>query len=124
MGSIAMRAFILLFFLAAGCAVVAVSDTPETQPGLVDGVYEIRRVVDGDTVIVENVGRLRLSNFDAPEQDSDAGKAMTRRMEDLATGERVWIRFRRNKHGQPVSGYYGRLLGELWLPWGAVAEGR
>lgn len=122
-----MRVFLFLFFcvLGAGCTShQAAMGPPETAPGLVDGYYRVLRVVDGDTLILENVGRLRLANFDAPEPDEPGGEEMQERMIDLMTGELVWVRFRRSKAGEPVSGYYGRLLADVWVPWGVVAESR
>ena len=39
------------------------------RPGLRDGTYRVYRVIDGDTLILHDVGRVRMADVNAPELD-------------------------------------------------------
>jgi micrococcal nuclease len=41
--------------------------TPDGPPTLTEGIHEIRRVVDGDTLLLESGARVRLVGVDTPE---------------------------------------------------------
>lgn len=46
---------------------VAASDPAPSPENLEEGVHEVRRVVDGDTLLLESGARVRLQGIDAPE---------------------------------------------------------
>jgi len=90
------------------------------QPGLLDGWYRVHRVVDGDTLVIANVGRLRLQGIDAPELPTPAGIAARDALAARIEGRLVWIRFARRQQtsgsgpaGSVITDRYGRLLGSL-----------
>ena len=85
-----------------------------TQPGLVDGFYTVRRVIDGDTIVLENVGPLRFLNYDAPEPGTPEGDALTARLKEMIEGKVVWVKFARKKNRQPRRGHYNRHLGNVY----------
>ena len=61
-----------LLCLAAGCCATHGRDAqpgPIVQPGLVNGWYRVARVIDGDTIVLANVGSVRLLGVDTPELD-------------------------------------------------------
>jgi len=100
------------------------------QPGLVDGWYRVHRVVDGDTIILTNVGRLRLQGIDTPELDTPAGIAARDELAARIEGKAVRIRFARRKRasgsgpaGSVITDRYGRLLGSVADPPGTGALG-
>jgi len=105
--------FVLLaaILLAACCRVAA-----PVPLGLADGPYRVHRVIDGDTVILHNVGPLRFAGIDAPELGTAAGEAAR------AEGRVVQVEFVRRKtgSGQGAAGTvvrdcYGRFLGRIRL---------
>ncbi|HUW30718.1 MAG TPA: hypothetical protein VM223_03835 [Planctomycetota bacterium] len=90
------------------------------QPGIVDGWYRVHRVIDGDTIILANVGRLRLADVNAPELDTPAGIAARDELAARIEGRAVQIRFTRRKRasgsgpaGSVITDRYGRLVGSL-----------
>ena len=100
------------------------------QPGLVDGWYHVHRVVDGDTIILANVGRLRLQGIDTPELDTPAGIAARDELAAQIEGKAVRIRFARRKRtsgngpaGSVCHDRYGRLLGSVADPPGTATLG-
>ena len=99
-----------LLCLAAGCAAPDIV----VQPGLVDGWYHVQRVVDGDTIILTNVGRMRLMT-DAPEPGEPGGDEAKAALAARIEGRAVFVCYRRRKRDQmPARGGYGRLLGEIF----------
>ena len=84
------------------------------KPGLVDGRYVVSRVIDGDTIELANVGRLRFRDFDAPELDQPGGPEAAQRLREAIAGGPVYVEFaRRQADGMPIHDKYGRLLGDL-----------
>lgn len=87
-------------------------------PTVVDGeTYRVRRVVDGDTLLLESGERLRLQGLDAPEtvkEDTPVqpwgpeASQFTRDFIEAAEG-RVRVTFGPEREDQ-----YGRLLGFVW----------
>lgn len=98
-----MRKLIIITILIAGCG-------PRVQPGLVDGWYRCIRVVDGDTVVVENVGTIRFADVNAPELDEPGGIEARQAIQHWSD-QPVYVTFRRRKSDQtPVIGYYRRFI--------------
>jgi len=102
-------------YLIPAILLLAVSCGPRIQPGLVDGYYRVSRVIDGDTIILTNVGPLRFADLDAPELEEPGGPEAKAVLAARIEGKAVFVTFRRRKSdGMPVRGYYGRLLGEIF----------
>jgi len=69
--------------MLAGCVTQPADDefAPiAIQPGLADGFYTVLRVVDGDTIVLDNIGYLRFVRFSAPELDEPGGQEMSDRL--------------------------------------------
>ena len=67
----------------------------------------VERVIDGDTVIVENA-RVRLAEIDAPELSQPHGPEAKMALADMITGKRVTVTYTRRDR-------YGRLLATIHL---------
>ncbi|HUW32600.1 MAG TPA: hypothetical protein VM223_13400, partial [Planctomycetota bacterium] len=107
-------AIVLVGLLLAGCVFHSSTRPLSPSAGLVDGPYRILRVIDGDTIVIDNVGPMRFSDLDAPELDEPGGPEAKAELARRIEGKVVEIRFRRVKStGQPVRDHYGRLLGEV-----------
>ena len=67
------RALILLSAIALLIAwrVVALNGTTSAPELLEEGIHEVRRVVDGDTLLLETGARVRLQGIDTPETVHD-----------------------------------------------------
>ena len=91
-------------------------------PGLA-GAQLVERVVDGDTVIVEGIGRVRLIGVDTPETVDPRrpvqffGREASEFTKRLLEGKRV-----RLEYDQPRIDRYGRTLAYVWLPGGPMAN--
>ena len=98
--------------LLAGCCA---THGRVVQPGLMDGWYRVASVIDGDTIVIDNIGRVRFSDRDAPELDEPGGREARERL-IVAIGDKpVYVRWKRRKRdGMPVRGYYGRLLARIY----------
>jgi micrococcal nuclease len=61
------------FVLAGACAlivlwrIIAANTAPAAPEALAEGMYEVRRVVDGDTLLLASGARVRLQGIDTPE---------------------------------------------------------
>ncbi|MBU1173655.1 MAG: hypothetical protein KKD44_29140 [Proteobacteria bacterium] len=103
------KTLIIACLAVAGCL-----GQPRLEPGLTDGWYEVQRIVDGDTLILTNVGRVRLADVDAPEPGEPGGDEATAALAELLEHGRAYVRWvRRKSDGMPVRDAYGRLLGEI-----------
>ena len=126
-----LRNLWILLFLLAGCCPSSHPITPSpTHPttllplGLPDGPYRLHRVVDGDTIILSELGRLRLSDFDAPALGTPAGGAAAAALSArYPPGSIVNVKFVRRKAastagpaGSVIHDRYGRLLGSISSP--------
>jgi micrococcal nuclease len=96
-----------LGILAAGLALAACDADPAPEGG--EHGDRIARVTDGDTVVLERLGRTRLIGVDTPEVHPVAecfGRAAADRTEDLLPrGTRVTYRFdaeRRDRYGRAL----------------------
>jgi micrococcal nuclease len=86
----------------------AARDGPEV---LQEGIHEVRRVVDGDTLLLESGARVRLQGIDTPEtvmEDAPVeawGPEASQFTKDFVerAGHRVWLTFsleRKDRHGR------------------------
>jgi len=89
---------------------------PTVPEALDEGTYAVRRVVDGDTLLLENGVRIRLMGADTPETVKPNhpvepfGSEATRFTKDFLSGGRVFLTFDRQKINR-----YGRFLAYAWL---------
>lgn len=113
----AIRAWLVaaLALLTSGTA--AVADGWENDCGFTAGpVRMVTRIIDGDTVILDDGNRVRLTGIQAPELPHDArtasewpyGKASARILTDLVKGHRVRLYYDGARHDR-----YGRILAHL-----------
>lgn len=83
----------------------------------------VERVVDGDTIIVDGVGRVRLIGVDTPETVDPRrmieffGREASAFAEELLLGKQVRLEFDQRRTDR-----YGRTLAYVWLPDGAMAN--
>jgi len=109
--SLIIAAVLCSLFWAGGTAWLACH---RVEPGLVDGPYRVSRVIDGDTIELANVGRLRFADLDAPELDEPGGPEARDRLAEEIEGQIVEVEFvRRKADGMPVRDRWGRLLGTI-----------
>lgn len=73
------------------------------------------RVIDGDTVDLEEAGRVRLHGVDAPERGQPFGPEATRFLEEKLRGRELSILVTDRDR-------YGRLVGWIYLPDGESAQ--
>ena len=90
------------------------------QHGLRDGSYRVYRVIDGDTIILHDVGRVRLADVHAPELDTPEGPQARDELAARIEGKVVRVEFTRRKKascagpaGSVVFDRYGRLLAKI-----------
>lgn len=72
--------------------------------------YQVKKVVDGDTVVVEQNGAeqtVRLIGIDAPEFNEDGAKEATKRLKELIEGKEIILE---NDESQSDKDVYGRIL--------------
>ena len=87
------------------------------------GAQIVERVVDGDTIIVAGVGRVRLIGVDTPESVDPRrpvqffGREASAFAKRLLEGKRV-----RLEYDQLRTDRYGRTLAYVWLPDGSMAN--
>ena len=96
------------------------SPHPPVPPGLQDGSYRVYRVIDGDTLILLDVGRVRLANVNAPELDTPEGIAARDELIARIGDRPVRVEFVRRKKASPagpigsvVFDRYGRILAKI-----------
>lgn len=51
----------------------------------------VKKVIDGDTIIIMNNTRIRIANLHAPELSERGGKAATQRLSKLVRGKQIGI---------------------------------
>ena len=87
------------------------------------GAQVVERVVDGDTIVVAGVGRVRLIGVDTPETVDPRrpveffGREASAFAKRLLEGKRVRLEF-----DQQRTDRYGRTLAYVWLPDGPMAN--
>ena len=66
---------------------------------------KVQRVIDGDTVVLEDDTRVRLAGVDAPERKREGGPAAKRELEDLIKDKTITY--------TEDSMSYGRVVGKI-----------
>jgi micrococcal nuclease len=115
-----MRPCALIASLCGAALAVAVFiSTPDAQARFV----AVERVVDGDTLIVEDVGRVRLIGVDTPETVDPRrpverfGREASEFLRRLVNGRSVRLEYDRERRDQ-----YGRTLAYVFLPDGTFVN--
>ena len=67
-----------LAFGAAGCSSGGEQNAAEKQDSSLDGSLRVTRVIDGDTVVMERLGKVRLIGVNTPEKKRCFDDAATR----------------------------------------------
>lgn len=96
------------------------ADSPPYDPSLLNGPYEVERVVDGDTFIAWVEGdrtRIRMTGIDAPEsvknnpdRITEEGIIAANYVEQLLTGAQVYLEYDKQKWDK-----YDRLLAYVYI---------
>ncbi len=73
-------------------------------------VFRVARVVDGDTLVLDNGDRVRLKGASAPEHNEPWGSEATARLRQLVAGETVEVVRDSHDRGQNYRDHHGRLL--------------
>jgi micrococcal nuclease len=109
--------------LAAGAAALAVAVVFAATAQTRRSTVAVQRVVDGDTVILESIGRVRLIGVDTPES-VDPRKPVerfaleaSRFLKQLLTGKRVRVEYDQARYDR-----YHRTLAYLFLPDGTFVN--
>ena len=112
---------LLLLLLLSGCGAAPATDLPEEElsPALT-GAYDVVRVVDGDTIIVDIDGeetRVRLIGIDTPEsvnpdesKNTEAGDLASAYTKELLSDETVYLEYDIDKTDD-----YDRTLAYVYL---------
>ena len=106
---------ILLLASALACG-NSDAQTPPTQIETSQQLAVVTRVIDGDTIVVEGVGTVRLIGVDTPETVDPRrpveyfGKEASDFTKQLATGKQVRLEFDRDRADR-----YGRTLAYVYL---------
>jgi len=95
---------ILLLLALGGCVKPAFEEVKVVESAVVE------RVIDGDTILLENRERVRLIGIDAPEKGETCWQEAKNRLQTLVLGKRVFL-------AKDVSGRdrYGRLVRFVYL---------
>jgi micrococcal nuclease len=118
LGGVALLAGVAGFLLGRGWqASTPVSAAPAVNVQVSDGgIYRVRAVVDGDTIVLENGLHLRYSGVNTPESGrwvkdaSPFSKEATARNAALVEGKRVRV-----KLGRDVFDPHGRVVGTVFV---------
>jgi micrococcal nuclease len=70
--------------------------------------YTVVRVIDGDTLVIDNNQEIRLANVNAPEAGLCGFEEAKKTMEEMATNKKIKIEGK-------VNDKYGRLLVSVWI---------
>lgn len=77
----------------------------------------IVRVVDGDTYLLDDGHKVRLSGVNTPEKSERIGQLVKEAVKHLLTGKEVTLTY-----GPTSKDHYGRLIAEVWLDGKSVPE--
>ncbi len=70
------------------------------------------KVVDGDTIDVEGIGRIRMADINAPELSTKEGQKAKEFVKSLCLGKTVYL----DIDDEKVVGKYGRIIAVVYLP--------
>lgn len=102
---------VALLLLAARVGRRFLEPPPPAPPrSLATGVYQVARVVDGDTLLLANRARVRLIGVDTPEVGQPVSREATRFTRAWIAGGGVRLTFDRERVDR-----YGRLLAYVWI---------
>lgn len=126
-----IKLFIFFSFIVGGCSLkneMPVNTLPKTEQieqTLLHGTYEVVRVKDGDTFVIDNDGyeiTVRLIGVDAPEsvhsdesRNTEEGIKASDWLSDLLTGESVYL-----EYDVDMQDDYGRTLAYAYLDDGTM----
>ena len=71
------------------------------------------KVVDGDTLDVEGIGRIRLADVNTPEIDTEEGKEAKEYVKGLCDGKKVYL----DIDDLYITGKYGRIIAVVYIPY-------
>jgi len=71
------------------------------------------KVVDGDTIDVEDVGRIRFADVNTPEIDTEEGKEAKEYVKELCEGKKVYL----DIDDLYITGKYGRIVAVVYVPY-------
>ena len=71
------------------------------------------KVVDGDTIDVEDVGRIRLADVNTPEIDTEEGKEAKEYVKGLCYQKKVYL----DIDDLYITGKYGRIVAVVYVPY-------
>ena len=71
------------------------------------------KVVDGDTIDIEDVGRRRLADVNTPEIDTEEGKEAKEHVKGLCDGKKVYL----DIDDLYITGKYGRIVAVVYIPY-------
>jgi endonuclease YncB( thermonuclease family) len=93
---------ILIVLLGAGI----LNRTNKTD--ITNRTYKVYRVIDGDTLVIDNNQEIRLINVDAPESGQCGFEEAKTKMEKMALNKKIKV------EGKVTDGF-GRLLSTVWI---------
>ncbi len=101
-----------------------VKHTPEPSPTLMPSLSPapidlsklgesgiVTTVIDGDTIEVEDVGRVRFADINTPELDTEEGKAAKEYVKELCEGKEVYL----DIDDFHIIDQYGRIVAEVYI---------
>jgi micrococcal nuclease len=101
----ARTALIIFVVVLIGCG-----DSEQTERDLTGGeTGRVTRVIDGDTIELEGVGRVRLIGVDTPERGEECFEEATAYLRDRIDGQTVQYRYQSERKDR-----YGRALLDLF----------
>ena len=80
----------------------------KTKYAATEKMYNVNRVIDGDTLVIDNNQEIRLANIDAPEKGRCGFEEAKAEMEKLALAKKIKIEGK-------VNDKFGRLLVTAWI---------
>jgi len=73
----------------------------------------VTTVIDGDTIDVEDVGRIRFADINTPEIDTEEGKAAKEYVKGLCEGKEVYL----DIDDFHIIDKYGRIVAVVYIPY-------
>jgi endonuclease YncB( thermonuclease family) len=73
----------------------------------------VTTVIDGDTIEVEEVGRIRFADINTPEIDTEEGKAAKEYVKGLCEGKEVYL----DIDDFHIIDKYGRIVAVVYIPY-------